>query len=257
MVTALYSLVILLVFYLFVLLPGRRSVPKAFYSHRGHHLKDQSIPENSLRAFQRSIDHGYGIELDLQLSKDGIVYVFHDDRLKRLLKDDRAFASLSSEEIDQIDLYGEKIPRFTEVLALVDGQVPLIVELKSNDRYRELSEKAVQALKKYDGDYVIESFDPRIVTYFRFHYPHIVRGFLLMDPEKYKKPKAAYMLSSLIFNFLMRADFIAIEKRYYAKHWPSRIFKALGGELVLWTIHKNDKIEEDIIIFEYFEPRGL
>ena len=114
---------------------------------------DQSVPENTLQAFKRSMDHAYGIELDVQLSKDGVVYVFHDDDLKRLFGDERLFESMLSEEIDRLRLNGEKIPRFQEVLELVSGRVPLIVELKSCKRYRQLSDKTMNLLKHYQGSY--------------------------------------------------------------------------------------------------------
>ena len=258
MVTVFYSFLSLFLLYLFALMPKRhRKIEKGFYTHRGHHTMDQSVPENTLQAFKRSMDHAYGIELDVQLSKDGVVYVFHDDDLKRLFGDERLFESMLSEEIDRLRLNGEKIPRFQEVLELVSGRVPWIVELKSCKRYRQLSDKTMNLLKHYQGTYVVESFDPRVIVYFRRKYPEIIRGFLIMETKRYDKPKLAHVLTSLFLNLFMRCDFIAIEKKLYDKHWPSKVFKALGGKLVLWTIHKSDKIEEEIVIFEYFEPRGL
>ena len=80
--------------------PLRQRKISGLYSHRGLFTLDGSIPENSLEAFQNSINHGYGIELDVQLSKDGEVYVFHDDDLKRLFGKDIKFSDLMGWEID-------------------------------------------------------------------------------------------------------------------------------------------------------------
>ena len=126
-----------------LLAPGRASAGQkaAFirrnYAHRGLHTKDQSIPENSLRAFGLAVENGYGMELDVQLSKDGQVVVFHDDTLNRICGVDKRVDEMTYEELKKLSLAGsinDHIPLFSEVLAMVNGDTPLIVELKTGKR---------------------------------------------------------------------------------------------------------------------------
>ena len=134
-----------------------------YFAHRGLFSKDQTVPENSLKAFGLAVEKGYGIELDIQLSKDGEVVVMHDDDLARACGIDRPVAELTLAELKELKLFGteEKIPLFSEVLELVAGKVPMIVELKSQGpRNAELSLKARDMLYAYGhksgGDYCIE-----------------------------------------------------------------------------------------------------
>lgn len=235
--------------------PFRKREVKGLYTHRGYYLKDQSIPENTLESFQKSIDLGYGIELDVQLSKDGVIYVFHDDTLKRLFGGNCKFQDLSSEEIDRLRLNGSIIPRFSEVLILIDGQVDLIVELKVRKDYRELCEKVVEYLDFYSGAFLVESFDPRIVAWFRFKKPEYTRGHIIMQAKEFDFPKIAHLWIHLFLNFIMRPDFMAVKKTLLPMGFNVSLFKLLGGKVVSWTIHEEDPVFNDIDaqIFEFYE----
>ena len=125
------------------------------FAHRGLHKRDKSVPENSLAAFERAASYGYGIELDVQLSKDGQVVVFHDDTLNRVCGVDARVDSKTLEELRQLRLCGtdETIPLFSEVLKTVRGRGALIVELKNGKRNKELCEKTYALLRRYTGDY--------------------------------------------------------------------------------------------------------
>ena len=157
------------------------------YAHRGLHTRDKSVPENSLAAFRQAAQEGYGIELDVQLSKDGEVVVFHDDTLDRVCGVHARVDELTWPELQQLRLCGteEQIPLFSEVLKNIQGCEALIVELKNGPRNRELCEKTLALLENYHGNVCIESFNPLIVAWFRFHAPDLIRGQLATTVSNY------------------------------------------------------------------------
>ena len=250
-----YFLVIIILYIFLIMPPFRKREVSGLYTHRGYYSKDQSIPENTLESFQKSIDLGYGIELDVQMSKDGVVYVFHDDTLTRLFGKDCNFYDLMSEEIDGLRLNGSIIPRFSDVLILVDGQVNLIVELKVKKDFREFCEQVVEHLDLYSGAFVVESFDPRIVAWFRFKKPDYTRGHIIMQAKEFDFPKVAHLWIHLFLNFIMRPDFMAVKKTLLPMGFNVSLFKFLGGKVVSWTIHEEDLDFKgiDAQIFEFYE----
>jgi len=131
------------------------------FAHRGYHCIEKGIPENSLSSFRAAISHGYGIELDLHLSTDGKLVVFHDDDLSRICGRPEAVEVLPSKELQRCRLQDttETIPLFSEVLSLVDGQVPLLIELKIPKSSLSICEKTWEALKNYNGPYMVQSFN--------------------------------------------------------------------------------------------------
>ena len=230
------------------------------YAHRGLFTRDQVIPENSIKAFKRAVNAGYGIELDVQLSKDGQVVVFHDDDLERVCGVLTRVDEYDYEELENMQLFDtdEKIPLFTDVLAEVRGKVPLIVELKTSPRRTELCEKAWEILRQYEGDYCIESFDPRIVAWFRKNAPEVVRGQLATQCDLFKNENdmsifEAFALSRCLLNFLSRPNFIAyhIGKRPFL----IKLMRSMGAMLFAWTPHdESDERKNDSVIFEFYEP---
>ena len=249
---------------LFMAAPGR--VPKKSYkpflcrniAHRGLHTEDKSVPENSLAAFRAAAEAGYGIELDLQLSKDGQVVVFHDETLERVCDEIGRVEDLDYRELSALRLCHteEKIPLFSEVLYLVRGRVPMIVELKTSSRNEELCRKTWQLLRDYQGDYCIESFDPRILGWFRLFAPQVVRGQLACPYEYYDEetsPLGRFLLSNCMGNFVGRPHFIAY--RVGKKPIPVRLAEKLGDARVCWTSHDPDNEKDnDTVIFEFYRP---
>lgn len=229
------------------------------YAHRGLYEKDQSIPENSLPAFERACAAGYGSELDVQLSKDGQVVVFHDDDLKRVCGVDRPVVDLTFAELEELSLCGtkEKIPLFTDVLSVVAGRTPLIVELKTGKRNKELCEKTLAILQSYAGVYCVESFDPSIVFWFRRHAPQIVRGQLAMAKANYN-PNAMggfgpVLLSNTCFNVFARPHFIAYQVGEKAP--LAKLSEWMGAVKVGWVTHAPEEEKPyDISIFEWYLP---
>lgn len=150
-------------------------LPQAFltrpFAHRGYHDKSKERVENSPSAFAAAIDAGYGIELDLQLSRDGQAMVFHDDQLNRLTDATGPVRDRVAAELQNIKLSGgtDQIPTLGEVLEQVDGAVPLLIELK--DQHGEMGNSdgmleatTVEALKDYDGPVALMSFNPNMVA---------------------------------------------------------------------------------------------
>lgn len=249
----------------FLVAPGRicRWQKKPFmyrnFAHRGLHKRDKSVPENSIAAFERASAKGYGMELDVQLSKDGEVVVFHDDTLNRVCGVDSRVDEKTYAELKKMSLCGteETIPLFSEVLKTVRGRGPLIVELKNGRSNRELCEKTYELLKAYNGEYCIESFNPFIVRWFRKNAPEIVRGQLASPPRDYGGEVnniSAFVLGNLLLNFMARPQFIAY--KIAPKPFTVKLCEALGAMKVCWTSHDwvNEK-SYDVVIFEFYKPK--
>lgn len=233
------------------------------YAHRGLHSKDKSIPENSMAAFNRAVEAGYGMELDINLTADDKIVVFHDDTLTRMCGVDRHIADCTYEELKGLTLLKtqEHIPLFEDVLALVDGKVPLIVELKSTKRNSDLCRLAAQMLDNYHGPYCIESFHPAIVRWFCKNRPKVIRGQLSAGTRCFESlPRyQAILLSSLITNVVTRPHFVAFKHEDARKKLRLSLFRFIGGKLLGWTVRDTDDIAYcnkrfDTIIFEFFRP---
>lgn len=250
---------------LFMLAPGqitkRQKAPfvGVNYAHRGLHSRDKRVPENSLPAFELAASAGYGIELDVQLSKDGQVVVFHDDTLDRVCGVHARVDEKTWDELRQLKLCGtqERIPLFTEVLKTIRGRGALIVELKNGRRNRELCEKTYALLSDYRGDVCIESFNPLIVMWFRFHARDLVRGQLASPMKEYKgstNKLNAFLMSHCLMNFFSRPQFIAYKIGYRPP--TVRLASALGALRIGWTSHepRNEK-NRDGVIFEFYSPK--
>lgn len=266
LIALLCVLAFVLFLFLLVYAPARPSKQKkaAFYgkniAHRGLFEKDQSVPENSLPAFSRAVEAGYGVELDVQLSRDGKVVVFHDDDLTRVCGDSRRVDEVDYSELKTLRLCGseETIPLFDEVLATIAGKTPIIVELKTGKHNRELCEKTLAALRAYHGDACIESFDPTIVAWFKKNARDLFRGQLAQMPIEYRKigksPLVSFLLGTTALNVIARPNFIAY--RIGKKAFPVRVAEALGAVPVAWTSH-DEATEQtyDVVIFEHYRPK--
>lgn len=157
-------LIVLILLYVFLLIPRlpRRdmsALTKVDYAHRG--LWNAQRPENSLSAFRSAVDAGYGIELDVHRTKDGVLVVHHDDNLKRVCGVDRRIAQSTLAEVRACHLSGtdEVVPTFDEVLEAVGGRVPLIVELKVEQNVDSLCSAVRERMQHYNGLWCMESFD--------------------------------------------------------------------------------------------------
>lgn len=256
---------------MFCIAPGRMTMAakrtsEAFSglncAHRGLYTEDQTVPENSLPAFAAARDSGYGVELDAQLSSDGQVIVFHDDDLKRVCDVDKPVNTLAWEELRLLRLFGgaERIPLLSEVLDEL-GETPVIVELKSAGANNPLlCQKTYEVLQDRGKCWCIESFDPRVVAWFRGNCPDILRGQLGDRPRSYEtQPKAtAFLLGNLLTNFISRPNFIAYSTQ--SRPITVRLCMAFRPMKVVWTVHPEhdtDLLEKDndTVIFEYYTPK--
>ena len=209
----------LLLLYLFLLTTRRRrpateKFMRVPYAHRGLH--GGNIPENSLAAFSAACDGGFGIELDVQLSSDGEVMVFHDESLLRMTGCDASLYGKSLSELKSLRLQGseERIPTLTEVLSLVNGRVPILVEIKSDHAVMEVCRKTAALLDGYTGAYMVESFHPLAVNWFRKNRESVVRGQLSARLfVKGKRTLSMLLVQNLLLNFLARPDFVAYDYR--------------------------------------------
>jgi len=263
--------ILLLMLWMRALAPRMRNQPdltplqNRFYAHRGYYTEDQSIPENSLPGFQRAVENGFGIELDVHLTKDGRLAVLHDENLKRMCGADVNLSELSCDELKEYRLKDtqERIPLFSDVLKVVDGKIPMVIEVKPyGGNIRTLCERLCKELEGYTGVYCVESFDPRAVYWFKKHRPALVRGQLTMSMHRYENiaPPLTFALSNCLTNFITRPDFIAycVEDR---KNFSFRLCKKLYAvQEASWTVRTPADAEEvlktgGLIIFEYFDPR--
>ena len=260
-------LIILLVLYLFLAAP--RMIGRAdrspfmgypYYAHRGLFDNDSEAPENSLAAFKKAVDAGYGIEMDVQLTKDDQLVVFHDASLKRMCGIDGKVWEYTLEELQKFRLKGsnERIPTFADVLKLVDGRVPLIIEYKLDRPLTKVCELGNELLGKYQGTYCIESFHPFALMWYKKHRPDVMRGQLsgnLAKQTENSKLKIVYTLVSyLLTNVLTRPDFIAYDHRY-VNNISRRVCRWMGALSVTYTIKSVERYEEvkddfDLFIFD-------
>ncbi len=257
-------------FYLFASAPGIHKKTKWQhltgwdYAHRGLYDNEHGIPENSMAAFRRAVDKGYGIELDVHLTADNQLVVFHDDTLTRMCGMNKKISSFLYSDLMQLRLLGteEGIPLFKDVLELIDGKVPLIIELKVDGSNQNLLCPLVwQLLSRYKGDYCIESFHPFVLQWFKRHEPQVVRGQLSCNffKENPHCDVVLFLMSNLMTNFFTHPDFIAY--KYLDLDNPAVIYnrKLFHIMTVVWTIpgkptYDRFKNKVDAMIFEGFEP---
>lgn len=262
-------LVLIAVVYLWLIMPRIIKRPDYtplkgwYYAHRGFHDNESAAPENSMAAFKKAVDAGYGIEFDVQLTKDDVPVVFHDSTLKRVCKVDGKLKDYTYEELQKFRLCDsvEKIPLLKDVLELVDGKTPLIIEIKGYDRVNATCSKADEWIRNYKGVYCVESFHPLAVKWYKDHRPEVIRGQLSTNFQMTEKNPKAYMelVHYLLTNVLCRPDFIAYDCRF--KNNISRILcKVLYGALgVTWTVRAQSVLDAcekdfDLFIFEGFRP---
>lgn len=234
-----------------------------YIAHRGSFDK-KKIPENSLAAFRKAMEHGYAVELDVRLTKDGIPVVFHDDTLERMCGVDKQVDSCSYEELLRYHLgeTGEKIPTFSEVLREINGRVPVLVEIKAGKAPRQTATEAAELLDTYNGIYAVQSFHPGVLRWFRKNRPEVLRGQLSTNyRHDHMKSTVAQKIagSDLWCNVVTCPDFISF--RYtMTKLFAFRLMRCLYRPVTIaWTVRSKEELEKartefDGIIFDSFCP---
>lgn len=265
MLIAFLVLAILIALFLFCSMPSiyrhkdLNLIKGKYIAHRGLHNLKQGIPENSIPAFKRATELGFAIENDIHLTKDGKVVVFHDDDLNRACAVNKKVEELTLKELKEYNLFGtpEKIPTLQECLAAVDGKTPLLIEFKSVDgNAKELVIAANEILKEYKGEYLIQSFYPQVLYYYKKYNKKVCRGFLATA----FKGEAFYkrLSGALLYNFIGRPHFVSYEHKFY-NYFFLKLNKLLGAFLIAWTFHSKTEVlkvkkEFKAYIFEGFIP---
>ncbi len=246
--------------------PGRRRARRwcgLLFAHRGLYDPAEGRAENCLRAFSAACEAGYAIELDVRFSADGTLVVHHDDTLRRVFGE--------AARVDELDLpglrtlraqTGETLPTFDEVLELVSGRVPLLIEIKTCPDIAALTEAVCRRLRDYSGEYVVESFNPLALRWLKKRAPQVVRGQLVAgfaDTAKAQNPALAFALCALLLNFLARPDFIAYDaaRRTLGVRVQRALFRT---PMFAWTIRDMSQCSRlhargEGIIFEGIRPK--
>lgn len=207
--------------WLVLIAPARR--PKAIkdfirpYAHRG--LWGGEIPENSLAAFALAAEKGFAIELDVQLSADGEVMVFHDYTLDRMCGVEGKLSERTAAELADLRLHAteERIPTLKQVLSVVAGRVPLLVELKGESTQNSVCAPVAQILDTYAGAYCVESFNPILLGWWKKNRPQVVRGLLVTDLLRSKREGSKVQniaLTLRLTNLLCRPQFLAWDLKW-------------------------------------------
>lgn len=232
-------------------------------AHRGLH--DGEIPENSIRAFEAAAKAGYPIETDVRLSKDGVLYVFHDDDLRRMTGTDRKFIDCTSEELSAFRLNGtDPIPLFSEFLKTVAGRVPLLIEIKNVPEAdaKKFIGQISDELEGYRGVYAVQSFQPLYVSAFKRLRHEIPCGLLAMANSCKKDfgnspfwRLKAYVVKHMSLNFRIKPDFIS----YHFADYPTPETDKFHGPKLGWTVRSEQdeayaRKYADNIIFEGYLP---
>lgn len=231
-------------------------------AHRGFHNDNE--PENSMRAFINSIKMDYAIEFDIHMIKDGNLIVFHDSNVARMTGVNKNVTDLTIDDVNKLRLFntGEKIPLFKEFLELVDGQVPLLIEIKDTSKIGEVERRLIAYLNEYPGEYVVQAFNPLRVKWLKDHAPHIIRGQLsgLYSHSK-RGTFEKILLGNLAFNFMTKPDFI----NYQIEGLERNIIKFLNFmeyPVISWTARNQEIYCKALelsknVVFEKFDPKNV
>ena len=229
-------------------------------AHRGLH-KGIAIPENSLTAFEEALKSDYPIELDIQITKDGSIIVFHDDNLLRMTGNELKVKNLTKNNLSKFHLYQteQKIPLLEEVLNLIDCRIPILIEIKNEGLPGKIELNTLKILQNYKGEFAIQSFNPLTIAFIRFLNKNIVRGLLLTREDQ----KDLSFFKKLIINenfalSLCKPDFAAYDIEYLDEKTSAKI-KKRNIPLITWTVKKENQLIKaknlaENVIFENIIP---
>lgn len=250
----------------FMILPGmsrRSQVLRTccpMVAHRGYHCKEKLIPENSMASFRAAVEKGYGIELDLHITRDGKAVVFHDNTLERMCGVKGSVESYTLAELQNFHLLNtsERIPEFSEVLSYINGRVPLLIELKIPGQNTAVCQASYELLKNYHGNFLIQSFNTLGLLWYRKHAPHILRGQLSSDLTRSEKDKpylVCFLVKHLLLNFIGHPDFISYKLSDLPEPGVTLCRKLFRTPIAVWTLRTEESLKQgqrdyDICIFE-------
>lgn len=206
---------------------------KRIISHRGIH-DNKEIYENSLEAIKLAKEKDYIIEIDIHLTKDNKIVVFHDYNTKRITKKDMIIEKSYYQDLDNQDII--HIPLLEEVLNEIKGKVPLLIEIKQPNKVGHLEKELMKILKDYEGEYAIQSFNPLVLLWLKKNYPKVTRGQLSYQYKNKKMPSLEKLiLKNMYLNFLTKPRFISYKYNELPinkiKKYQKKNIKVIG-----WTI---------------------
>ena len=236
---------------------------EVYIAHRG--LFDRKIvPENSRAAFREAVRKGYGVELDVRLTKDEVPVVFHDDTLFRMCGVEKTVSDCTYDEMCKYSLLGtqKRIPAFADALNDIAGEAPVLVEIKVGKRYKKTAKKVAEVLDSYTGVYAVQSFHPLVLVWFRRHRPQVLRGQLSTD---YRKDTVACSVlqkivrTNLMCNIVTCPDFVSFRHTMtglLSYRICNRLYRTVSFG---WTVRSEEELhraekEFDGIIFDSFFP---
>jgi glycerophosphoryl diester phosphodiesterase len=237
-------------------------------AHRGLHDAKAGRIENTLSAFDAAARAGFPMEMDVHLSADGVVYVFHDDRLDRLTTGAGPVADRTMAELKAIPMVGteDRIPTLREVLDLVGGRTGLVIEIKSYfaERQRDLVEATARELATYGGPVAVESFDPRQIQDLAEIAPELPRGIVADDAasaEDYNQYRAVSHeeLATLSHRSWSQFQFVSYWVKLLGNDVSRQVRDDWGLPVTTWTIRKPDERQAAVdfgaqLVFEGFDP---
>ena len=236
-------------------------------AHRGLHGEGRDqfegrpyAAENSMTAFRRAKEAGYAIEIDVHTSSDGVVVIHHDFDLKRVEGIDKKVKELTAKELSEVSLSGtaDGVPTFREFLDMVNGEVPILIEIKEEGGDHTTTEKLIEELRSYSGEYYVQSFNPLSLGVVRKKLPEAKRGFLCDHHTANENNKGLkyVLLERMLLNAVARPHFISMEKKQ-ARLFPLPLIKKLfRPELICWTVRSPEEEEAAVkagfknVIFE-------
>ena len=194
-------------------------------AHRGLHTSQ--MPENTLPSFVKCVDKNYIIELDIHILSDNTIVVYHDHNLKKLTGVNKIIETLSYAQLSQIKINKKyTIPTLKQVMHIVNGEVPILIEVKDVDNNSKFEEELVKILDNYKGDFAIQSTNPFVIDWFYKNRKDYVIGLIVFNDLNYK----------LVKKYIKKIEFISV----YKKQLPFKINKLVLG----WTIRKQSEYEK-------------
>lgn len=218
-----------------------------YIAHRGLHDINEGVPENSLPAFKAACDKGLAIELDVRLTKDGRVVVIHDMSLYKSCGVDANVSDFTYNQLCAFNLENtnQKIPLLSQVLKLVNGKVPLLIEIKDGYGFGVLEKRTYKLLEKYKGEFAVQSFNPLSLLWFRLFAPDVKRGQLI---SKFKrKVTLQYFLrlvsaSVIVWKLISKPDLIACDLRTVSLGTAFQAYD-INADFITWTADSKELIE--------------
>lgn len=208
------------------------------FAHRGVY-DNRTVFENTLPSFKKAIKRDLAIEFDIRMTKDEVIVVHHDENLKRIFKSEKRILKSKWDDIKSIQRDGIHIPTLKSVLDLVNGKVPILIELKVDINSKKMTKKLISLLENYEGDVWIQSFSPFVLRRFKKRMPKIRRGQLLMPYKRYPSKTFGRIMQSMITHPISKPNFYSFDKNVgksqFYRFYLNRFAKSYG----VWTLNEN------------------